>query len=154
MKIYLAHPISGMTSDAILDYYGNIVKRLENMYECFYPMIGKGYFRNDPKYKGEPLATNGFTNPVSTNHAIVERDLWMVNQADIVFVDFSKADRVSIGCCMELAWASLLRKHTIVVLDDKDIHKHAFILDCSDIIFPTVEDAMIYLKKLHYRDGS
>jgi|WetSurMetagenome_2_1015567.scaffolds.fasta_scaffold00049_18 nucleoside 2-deoxyribosyltransferase len=149
MKIYLAHPISGMTPEAVIDYYENLVKGLSDVgYDCLYPMIAKGYLRTDPKYRGEPLVTNGITNPVSTNHAIVERDKWMVTQSDIVLVDFSGAKIVSIGSCMELAWASLLGKHTIVVMDAEGLHKHAFILDCADIVFEKAGEAFEYLSKL------
>jgi hypothetical protein len=57
-------------------------------------------------------------------------------------------DHVSIGCVMELAWASLLGKYTIVIMEKENIHNHAFILEAADIIFENYYDAIEYLKKL------
>jgi hypothetical protein len=147
MKIYLAHPISGMSGDEVFGYYEKAVNDLQGKYEILYPMLGKRYLRNEVKYRAE-----GYTNfPVSTNHAIKERDRWMVSTSDIVFVDFTGAKAISIGCCMELAWADLLGKHSIIVMDEDKFHNHAFVLDCADIIFNTYEEAIKYLNDLSNR---
>ena len=138
MKIYLAHPISGQSGDQVFAYYDKAKEDLKGMYEILQPMAGKRYMRNDPKFRAVD-----YKNSVSTNHAIKERDKWMVTQSDIVFVDFTGAERVSIGCCMELAWADLLGKHTIVVIDE--IHNHGFVKDCADIEFSSYQEAIDYL---------
>jgi len=142
MKLYLAHPISGQSAEYIFKYYDGAIEELKGNFEILYPMLGKGYFRNNPIEKFKPA---GYTiSPVSTNHAIKERDKWMVTQSDIVFLDFTGAASISIGCCMELAWADLLGKHTVVVIDD--LHNHAFVLDCADIVFTNYDEAIAYLK--------
>jgi len=143
MKIYIAHPISWLSYREVVDYYETIRTELECFYDILSPMTGKGELRNEISFKAE-----GYGTPVSTNHAIVGRDRWMVKQADIVFVDFGDANRVSIGCVMELGWAKLLGKHTVVVLGKKNIHRHAFVLESADIVFPKLEDALDYLNKL------
>jgi hypothetical protein len=38
--------------------------------------------------------------------------------------------------------------HAVVALDEQNIHQHAFVLDCADIVFTTEEEALIYLEKL------
>jgi nucleoside 2-deoxyribosyltransferase len=141
MRIYLAHPISGLSGDDVFGYYEKARNQLSDVFEVLYPMLGKGYLRNEAKYA--PL---GYKFPVSTDHAIKERDRWMVQSSDVVFVDFTGAKSVSIGCCMELAWADLLGKHTVVVLDE--IHRHAIVVDCADIVFPNYDDAIAYLRDL------
>lgn len=144
MKIYLAHPISGMSADEVFDYYDTTNNALRFDYEVLYPMLGKGYMRNEVEFKA-----HGYDNmPVSTNHAIMNRDQWMVDQCDILFLDFTGAKSISIGCCMELAWAKLLKKHTVVVLDKDNIHKHAFVLECAHVIFETYDEAISYLIEL------
>jgi nucleoside 2-deoxyribosyltransferase len=106
-------------------------------------MTGKGYLRTELKLKA-----HGFDNPISTNHAIVKRDQWMIGQSDIVLVDLTGAERVSIGCMFELAWAMEKGKHTIVIMEKDNIHQHAFVIDSADIVFETPKDAMDYLEDL------
>jgi nucleoside 2-deoxyribosyltransferase len=145
MKIYLAHQITGLSSDQVIDYYENMKRMLEKVgFEVLQPMTAKGYFRTER----DIFKPEGYLNPVSTNHAIVERDCWMVGQADIVQVDLTGTEQVSIGMVTELAWAHLLRKHTLVILPPKNIHSHAFVRECADIIFDNQSQAMEYLAKL------
>lgn len=144
MNIYLAHPISGLSGAEILDYYSKMKEELCPLgFTVLSPMTGKEYLRNTPKYKA-----HGYDEPLITNHAIFERDLWMVSQADIVLVDLRETSQVSIGCVMELAIASYQRKHTIVVVPKDNIHQHAFVLEAADIVFDTMEEALKYLADL------
>lgn len=145
MNIYLAHPISGLSYNEVMDYYEGMKNRLRRLgYEVLQPMTGKGYLRNELEFK-----SHGYTGlPASTNHAILERDNWMVRLADVVLVDLWGADKVSIGCMMELAWAHDHHKHTVVVMGLNNVHRHAFVLEAADTIFETRWDAMVYLELL------
>jgi len=146
MKIYTAGPISGQSYNQVMKRYQGQVNRLEEIgYDVICPMTGKMYLRNELDFKA-----HGYDNhPVSTNHAIKERDRWMVGSVDVVLVDFTECNEiVSIGSCMELAWADELKKHTIVVMDKDNIHQHCFILECADIVFPSMADAYRYLTDL------
>jgi nucleoside 2-deoxyribosyltransferase len=142
MKIYVARPFTGYSGAELLDYYDKMKNLLVGL-EVLSPMTGKEFLGDDVKLKA-----HGFENPVATNHAIFERDQWMVRRADIVLVDLSDGDEeaVSIGCVMELAWASLLGKHTVVVMSETSPHYHAFVLEAADIIFPTIEKAIDYFR--------
>jgi len=146
MKIYTAGPISGQSYEQVMNRYQEQVKILRGIgYEVICPMTGKSYLRTELEFKAQGYEQH----PVSTNHAIKERDRWMVGQSDIVLVDFSSCNGiVSIGSCMELAWADELKKHSIVVMDKDNIHQHCFILECADIVFSTLIEAYSYLKKL------
>lgn len=143
MKIYVAHSISGLAYDDVMWYYSEIEVALKG-YEVLCPMRGKAYLRCEKELRAE-----GYQYPVSTNHAIIERDAWMVEQSDIVLVDLRWAKSVSIGCMMELAWAHWLRKHTIVVMEQENIHRHAFVLEAADIVFEGIQEAIEYLRDLN-----
>lgn len=144
MIVYLAHPITGLSYDDVHQYYETLRLVLKNAgFDVIHPMTGKGYLRTEMEF-----SPHGYGNPVSTNHAIVERDQWMVEQADLVLVDLVGATQRSIGCISELAWAHLLRKHTIVAMEDGNVHQHAFIIEMADVLFPTLEEAIAYMKKL------
>jgi hypothetical protein len=105
-------------------------------------MLAKSKFRTE-KYKA-----HGYTNPVITDNAIVKRDFWMVNQADVLYTNFIDTDRVSIGSCCEIAWAyaSSVPKLIVVAMQNKNIHEHAFIKNMATHVFPSHEDAMSYLE--------
>lgn len=143
MKIYLAHQISGLSYEEVHAYYTEMTRVLGVWYEILHPMTAKGTLRTELEFKAAD-----YRSPVATNHAIAERDEWMVAQADVVFVNLLGNSHVSIGCVCELAWAHLLRKHTVVVMEEENIHQHAFILECADIVFATQDEAVGYLAKL------
>ena len=145
MKIYIAHQISGLSGQEVLDYFKSTKTILQALgFEVLSPMTAKGYFRNEIKFK-----EHGYDGlPVSTNHAIFERDKWMVTQSDVVLTDLTGMKTNSIGCTMELAWASLMGKHTIVVMEKDNTHRHAFILEAADVVFEQLGEAFLYLEKL------
>lgn len=144
MKVYLAGPISGRSYDDVTKTYQEKEIRLRNLgYTVLCPMVGKALLQDEKELKA-----SGYTNPTSTNHAIFERDMWMVKQSDVVLADLTDSIRVSIGTVMELAWASMLEKHTIVVLPKDNIHSHSFILEAADIIFTNLDDAIVYLGEI------
>jgi nucleoside 2-deoxyribosyltransferase len=142
----LAGSISGLSYDEVINSYKSKADTLGIAgYEILCPMTGKTYLRNEVEFRA-----SGYENfPVSTNHAIFERDKWMVSQCDIILADLSRSgERVSIGTMMELAWASLLSKHSIVIMPKENIHRHAFVLEAADIVFETEFEAFKYLDDL------
>lgn len=143
MRIYLARPFSGFDAHEVREYMNNVGQVLKRAgYEILSPMAKKDFLTG-------VLRNEGYHDPVASNHAIFERDRWMVtNQADVVLVDLSEASVISIGCVMELAWASLLGKHTVVVMGPDNVHRHAFVIEAADIIFEDLEVALEYLEGL------
>jgi nucleoside 2-deoxyribosyltransferase len=144
MKIYLVHPISGLGYDEVAKYYKETAEFLTDCgFEILSPMTGKSFLRTEVR-----LRKSCYDNPVATNHAIMERDHWMVNISDIVYANLCGAKEVSIGCMMELAWAYHLGKHMIIAMESNNVHQHAFVLEAADIIFETHQDAVNYLNHL------
>lgn len=143
IKLYLAHPISLNNAEEIISYFDAVTLSLQNWYDILSPMYEKDYLRIEKSLRSE-----GYENPIICNHAIFERDLWMVKNCEVLLCDFTGSSTASIGCCMELAVASWLHKHTVVVLPEDNIHNHAFIKEAADVIFTTLDDAITYLKKI------
>lgn len=145
LKIYLAGPISGQSYNDVVDKIHAIKNHLEQFgYHVMHPMTAKGSLRTEIKFKS--VGYDGI--PTSSNHAIYERDQWMVTQSDIVLFNLSNTTIVSIGSMFELAWASLLNKHTIVVMEQDNIHEHAFVFEAADVIFTCIKHALEYLQTL------
>jgi len=144
LKIYVAHPINGLSYNEVVSYYKDIGKKLRQMgYEVYHPMVGKSFLRTEKKFRSD------YSHPIATNHAVKERDKWMVKHVDVLLVDFTNARGVSIGCVSELAWADDTPTiHTVVVLPKGNIHDHAFVKEMADVLFESREEALDYLRKL------
>lgn len=146
LKVYCAHPITGLEWAEVIEYYANIQQRLKEIgFNVLHPMTGKSALHTEVKNK--KFQATGNQSPVATDHAIFERDRWMVRNCDILYLDLSHTDKVSIGCMMELAWASMLDKYTVVVLPKGNLHRHAFVLEAADIILEDCDAAIDYLTK-------
>jgi nucleoside 2-deoxyribosyltransferase len=142
MKIYLARAISGCSYEEVRKYYEDMYQIFQPCgYDILCPMTAKGELRNELEFR-----PSGYDNtPTATNHAIIERDRWMCKMADVVFVNLLGTKNPSIGCCMELAWAHDAGKHTIVVMEKVNTHRHAFVLEAADVVFENQEDAIRYI---------
>lgn len=146
MKIYLSHPIAGLSVAKVLDYYEVLIEKLRPYYSVLSPMSGKDYLRAEDGSR--PM---GYHHPLSTDRAIIGRDYWMVHQADVVLVDLMGAERISIGCMMELAWAYHERKHTVLVMEAGNLHHHLFVFQAADVTYPSLDDAVDYVCRLSGR---
>jgi len=145
-EIYCAHPISGLTYDEVVSYYEGVKKELESYgYKVLHPMTGKKCLRTDVTERFKPA---NYREEVATNHAILTRDSWMVRQCNVLYLDLTGAKMISIGCVMELAMAYILGKYTVVVMEDGNIHNHAFVVEAASIVFKNSEKALDYLKVL------
>lgn len=141
-KIYCCHPISGLSADEVFDYYIDVQKRLSSCYQVMIPMTGKSSLRCEKEFRSEGYKDN----PLTTNHAIYERDKWMVTQADILYVNLIGAtERVSVGTMFEMAWGALLGKYVVLVMESESVHRHAFVLEAADVIFQSGQEAEDYL---------
>lgn len=149
MKIYTAGPITGLSYAEVMARYNKQSTMFKEFgYSVYCPMTGKEHLRNERNLKAD-FSNESKTHPTATNNAIKGRDKWMVEQVDIVFVDFTDSNgTASIGSCMEMAWADEFNKHVVAVIPEGDIHNHAFVLQCADIVFKNREDAYSYLESL------
>ena|ERR1035437_2987036 len=148
LSIYCVHPISGQTADSVFEYYTRTAKTLsEYGYEVFHPMIGKNFLRTELKFKSAD-----YRHPLTNNHAIYERDKFMVLKADVIYANFIGTKIVSMGSMFELAWASFNNKLVIVTMEEDNIHRHAFVLEAASTVFSTEAEALDYLAKLAKKD--
>ena len=144
LTIYCVHPISGCSANEVFGYYEKTKNELTSYgYNVLVPMYGKSFLRTELEFK-----TKDYQSPLTMNHAIYDRDKWMVHQADILYANFIGAARVSIGSMFELAWGNDNGKQVVITMEENNIHQHAFVLEAATIVFSTEEETMHYLKKL------
>ncbi len=143
LKVYTVGAISGLSYEECVKQFDVRIAKLNEMgYDVFYPMLGKSYLRNETKLRAE-----GYPDcPLSCNHAIVRVDFWRVDQADILFVDFTNAqERVSIGSIAEMSRGYMQNKLIITVMQKENVHRHAFVIEMSSVVFETLDEAYDYL---------
>jgi len=143
-RIYCGRPITGCSGKEIFDYYRRVYRRLTGIgYDVLIPMVKKEFVRYLPS-----ISSMGYEDkPAATSQAIVSRDLWMVRYCDIFLLNLLRAKRISVGAMFELAVAHEQRKHVVLVMEPDNVHKHAFVSICADIIFGSEKNAFDYLKK-------
>lgn len=90
----------------------------------------------------------GLDAAVSSQHSLMVRDLWDVRTCDILFVNLLYAATVSIGTVSELAWAHLLRKPAILVMEEKGIHSHPFVLEAAYVRVDNLVDGVVVARTL------
>lgn len=127
-KVYLSGPISGLDFETAIgwtDYAKNRLDDLSIVEICGYrPLRGKKFLKDDK----EKLSAMGYEhNPISTPQGIVGRDRYDVMSADAILVNVLGAKEKSIGTIFEVAWAFLLQKPVVLVMEKEgNCHQHAF----------------------------
>ena len=126
MKVYLAGPISGLTYDGAEEWREYVTTMLNQFgIEGYSPLRCKKFLRNHGVLTDKPDYAE---NILATPDCIMTRDHWDVQTSDDIFVNLLGATKVTIGTVMEIAWAYVYRKPTILVMEDFNVHDHAMIL--------------------------
>lgn len=138
MRWYLAGPITGLsyeratgwrrTAEQVLWEEGGIVG--------LSPMRGKDYLL------GSQILNQTYSVPMLTQKAIVGRDRWDIMGCDGVLFNLLDADCASIGTMIEYGWADTFRKLIVTVMNDGNVHDHAFVRELSHFLVPTLDEAL------------
>lgn len=125
--VYLAGPISGHTLDEANDWRIKAAEYL-NSYDIgvLSPLRGKNCYLKDLVGNGT-IADHYNNKLLSTQRGITVRDRNDVMTCDAILANLSDSKKVSIGTVMEIAWADMLRKPIVVVMDESNVHWHAMI---------------------------
>lgn len=141
--VYLAGPILGQTYGEANAWRNYVVKNLPPNIVALSPMRNKEYLSS-----AEIINKLEHTNQLSTPRGINTRDRNDVIRADLVLVNFLGATNISIGTCIELGWADILRKPIIITMDTTNVHWHKMVRDIAGFIFPTIEESVEMVKKI------
>lgn len=152
-RAYLSGPITGCTYKGATEWRKAVRMDLEDAgFTVFDPMRGKSFLSNQTRISDEAGA--GDKNPRISDKALVMRDRADVAAADIVLVNLLGARIVSIGTMFELAWANLLHKLTVIVVEPDNVHaRHPFVRE-SGVVFTDLDAAVDYVKSCHVREGA
>lgn len=143
LTVYLSGPMSGLTGPEMTEWRRHAETTLATAgYTVRDPCRGMTFAESD-----QPLQPDYAKSEVSNDHACFIRDRFDVVAADILLVNLLGARKVSIGTVVEVAWAHLLDKFTVLVMEQDNPHRHAFMAECSGVIFEDIDDAVAYILK-------
>jgi len=126
-KVYLAGPIRGLNFDGASNWRDHATSELEKHGVTGYsPLRAKKHLLEHLDVLDE--RRNKVDHPIVSPQGVVGRDRFDVQTCDLMLVNLLGATEVSIGTMFELAWADILRKPVILVMEDEgSIHEHFFI---------------------------
>jgi nucleoside 2-deoxyribosyltransferase len=82
-------------------------------------------------------------NPMLTGKALVTMDRADVRRCDLLLCNFLLAKKPGIGSLMELAWADLLGKPIVLVMEERgNFNDHAFVREICGIQFTEFQSAL------------
>ena len=138
MKVYLAGPMTGHSYQEVNDWREESRSILaDHGIKGYSPMRGKNYLS-----KEEKLQDSYSDHTMSSITGINVRDFNDCRTADAVLVNFLGAKRVSIGTCMEIAWARAFQIPCVIVMEKDNLHEHGM-LTFGNIVVPTLDDGIL-----------
>lgn len=135
--IFLAGPLTGISYNDALEWRKYVERRLPPDVIAFSALRGKAYVER------ETVLKDAYPDHLlSTPQGTITRDRFDVSRCDALFVNFLKADRVSIGTIMEMAWADAWRIPIILAMENGNIHDHAFVRQVAAFITDDLDEAI------------
>lgn len=142
--VYLAGPITGCDYGECVDWRQDWIDTMPKGIICLSPMRGKVYLKG----AGEIQAKVEYTEFVlCRDNAIMARDFYDCNRANVIVFNLLGAKRVSIGTVMEIAWG--YAKHTPMVFvmeKEGNLHDHAMIRACGGFRCESLEEAKLVVR--------
>lgn len=142
--VYLAGPILGQTYEEATEWrdYAKMEFEKHGIITTS-PMRAKDFAK---KYK--TMLDEAKENPLGTKKGIVTRDRYDVQNCNIMLVNLKGAKRISIGTMIEYGWADILRKPIITIMEEENVHNHAFIKEISGFIVEDLDSGISLVKKI------
>jgi len=110
---------------------------------CYSPLRGKAYLKNIAgPIEGE------YNGPLTSRHAITQRDRHDCMTCDAMLVYLANAERVSIGTMIELGWADAVRKPIVLVMEPGNVHEHVIACSIPIAVVPTLEEGCDLIRRI------
>jgi len=135
--IYLAGPISGLDFKESTDWRQYVIENLNPAIQGLSPLRNKEYLKNEGS-----LGDQYSDWPLSTQRGIYARDRFDCHRADVVLVNLLGAKTVSIGTCMEIAWAAQNDTPIVLLMEEDNIHSHSMLREACPFIVGDLDEAI------------
>lgn len=80
--------------------------------------------------------------PMSSQKGLTTRDRHDCTTSDLIIVNLSGAEIVSVGTMIEIGWADANRIPIILVMDNKNPHDHPMVKECAGYIVDNMDEAI------------
>lgn len=136
-SVYLAGPIKGLSYDGANYWRDVMISDLaQHDIKGLSPMRCKEYLEGCTN-----LGMSFYDGVLSTPRGIMVRDRFDATRCDVMLVNLLHATTVTIGTCMEIAWADLKRIPVVAIMEDGNIHDHPMINEAVGFRVKTLEEA-------------
>lgn len=141
--VYMAGAITGLTYDGAQSWRDFAKVRLGSSgIKALSPLRSKEYLRGIPALTAD-CKEYGSLNVMSTPKGLTTRDRWDAMRCDVLLVNFLGCEKVSIGTCMEIAWADATRTPIVCAMEaEGNVHEHAMVNECVGLRVTTLEEAI------------
>jgi nucleoside 2-deoxyribosyltransferase len=137
--VYLAGPIEGCTKGEANDWRIDAINHL-----ACYGIAGISPLRCEPII-GERYNIEHVDPKFGTARAIGSKNVFDARTCDMTLVYLPKvlnARRPSYGSIIELAWAHVLGKPTVLVTDDPTVREHPVVNACAGWLLDDLDDGL------------
>lgn len=149
--VYLAGPITGCTYAECTDWRTVVRDAVPSHIQTISPMRGKQRLKEISS--GSKILMSYEDNPLTSVKGINTRDYNDVKRSAAVFVNFTGAERISVGTVMEIAWAKAFSIPTICVMEKDNMHHHSMLDYACGYVVETLEEGIEILKVLLGNDN-
>ena len=140
LQVYLSGPITGCSYDECSGWREKITAKLSAVgIHCLDPMRYTERLRKEVKITIQ-AAISG--TGIMSGDALFARDKLDVQRSDLVLVNLLNCPQISIGTMFELAWAYLLEKPVVLVMEKSNVHVHPFVTKAASVWVDTLEEAV------------
>lgn len=141
--VYLAGPITGCTYGECVGWREDFIQSMPEGIKCLSPMRGKTSRGSTCREEGDgSMELSKSDHILRRSEAIMARDYFDCNRADVIVFNMLGTKVASIGTCMEAAWG--YRNHTpmvFIIEPEGNVHDHAMMRQCMKFRCETVEEA-------------
>lgn len=149
--VYTSSPINGLTFSEATGWRTYVASQLSPFnIRCASPLRDQEY----RSYTGVLGSTTKEAGLLTASRAIMTRDYFDCVRADMVLVNLLGAKRVSIGTCMELAWAYQARIPVVLVMEPSNIHNHPMITESVGWMVTTLDEGVHLVKHVLLPEGA
>lgn len=147
--VYMAGPISGLTFGECTDWRIHAKAELANaQINAVSPLRGKDFLAQFGKLSST-CESYGEVSPLSSARGIMTRDRFDATRCDVLLVNLLGAERVSIGTCLEIAWADLQRTPIVCAMEPSgNVHEHAMLSEAIGFRVATLDEAIAVVKAI------
>ncbi|SDK39479.1 hypothetical protein [Bradyrhizobium ottawaense] len=150
MLVYLAGPISGLNFDGATDWREEAKAHLSQFgIKTLSPLRDQEHLKEVGVFTDASKETARLKSPMSMPKGLTIRDRWDAMRCKVLLVNLLRAQKVTIGTVMEIAWADSKGTPIVCAVEETgNIHEHAMLMHCIGYRVPTLWEACDVTRQL------